>query len=76
MKNQGNITAPKELNNLSVTDHLEMEIYIFSDKKKLRKKCFKEAQRAERQLREIRKAIHEQSERVSRKIEIIKKSQT
>ena len=33
MKNQGNMTSPKDHNNLPVTKHKDMEIYDLPDKK-------------------------------------------
>jgi len=61
MKNKVNMTPPQETNKAPITDLNEMKICELSDKE------FRIILRKHRQLKEIRKIIHEENENLARK---------
>lgn len=76
-KNQGSITTPKDHNNLTVTEPKDMEMYDLPNKefKMAVLRILNELQEnIEIQFNDIRKTIHNQNEKFSKEVEIIKKN--
>ena len=64
MRNQAKMIPPKEINKAPVTDHKEIEIYEFPDKEFkiiILKKLSEMQENKDRQLREIKKIMHERN---------------
>lgn len=77
MKNQGNLTSPKDHNNLPVIDPKDMEICNLPNKEikiAVLKKLTELQEKKERHFNEIRKTIHGQNENFNKEIEIIFKN--
>lgn len=77
LKNQANMTPPKEINTAPIKDPKEMEIYILPDKefKIIILKEQNEMNR-DRLLNKIRKTMNKQNEKFSKIVETIKRNQT
>jgi hypothetical protein len=73
MKNQRNMTTPKETNEAALTDQEEQEIYEMTDKefRIILLKKFRELQEnTDRKLNKIWEIIHEQHEKFDREIKV------